>query len=362
MNLTQRRERLLVAVAGLILATASVTRAEVRYSVTDLGIGEAFAVNSSGVAVGAYSGSALLYDRGMVANLDPLGPGGRGWAEDINDSGQIVGWSEYSPLGGRRAVLWGSGTVTALLSPNAYESAACAINDHGQAVGYNWTTTEAGYPALWEDGAITNLNYRISPPLIPSRLGWWLCTANAINNAGQIAGQATYDQLGAYLYILQGDEAVFFVSLNGVIVEDISGTGQVVGYYVSQSGTGNPFGVLYSGGVLHNLGDWYPEGINSLGQVVGRMATPQGTHACIYWNGIKEDLNSLIDPGAGWTLWDATDINESGQIVGYGGYGAGPENAFLLTPIPEPATLSLLAAGLGAVWMGKRRATKGLRD
>jgi probable HAF family extracellular repeat protein len=70
-----------------------------------------------------------------------------------------------------------------------------------------------------------------------------------------------------------------------------------------------------------------------------------------------QDLNNLISSSSGWTLLEATAINESGQIVGWG-YNGGQDHAFLLTPTPEPSTFILLAIGaislLGYCW--RRRA------
>jgi len=65
-------------------------------------------------------------------------------------------------------------------------------------------------------------------------------------------------------------------------------------------------------------------------------------------------LNNLISPDSGWTLKDATAINDNGQIVGYGDDGSGQARAFLLTPVPEPATLLLLALG-GLAVIRRRR-------
>jgi len=70
-----------------------------------------------------------------------------------------------------------------------------------------------------------------------------------------------------------------------------------------------------------------------------------------------QDLNNLIDPNLGWTLTNAVGINDNGQICGYGQYG-GQQEAFLLTPVPEPSTLGLLGAAalaaLGYAWRWRR--------
>jgi probable HAF family extracellular repeat protein len=95
-------------------------------------------------------------------------------------------------------------------------------------------------------------------------------------------------------------------------------------------------------------------GINASGQVVGwSVKTTYGNQfAFLYSNGMLTDLNQLIDPTSGLYLSEARAINDSGQIVGYGQGPAG-EIAFILTPVPEPATMALLA--LGGLAMLRRR-------
>lgn len=51
-------------------------------------------------------------------------------------------------------------------------------------------------------------------------------------------------------------------------------------------------------------------------------------------------LKDLLPANSGWTLDSAIDINDAGQIVGYGEYQA-RRRAFLLTPeatVPEPGS------------------------
>jgi hypothetical protein len=56
-----------------------------------------------------------------------------------------------------------------------------------------------------------------------------------------------------------------------------------------------------------------------------------------------QDLIDLIPAGSGWTLQYAFGINDAGQIVGRGTYQGQPDQAYLLTPTPEPTGLGIIA-------------------
>ena len=82
--------------------------------------------------------------------------------------------------------------------------------------------------------------------------------------------------------------------------------------------------------------------------MTGESETSTGSaHAFLYTNSQMLDLNNLIDPALRITLSSGESINDSADIVASGGPGSG---TFLLTPtpVPEPDTWALIAAGRSA--------------
>jgi probable HAF family extracellular repeat protein len=130
----------------------------------------------------------------------------------------------------------------------------------------------------------------------------------------------------------------------------INASGEVAGYLWNCCYTAHAF--LYSSGIFADLGtlpgdiDSYAEGMNDAGQVTGNSDSSTASRAFLYSNGVMVDLNSLINPGLGITLTDAGAINNSGQIAATGIDAAGRQEAFLLTPAPEPSTFLLFGGAL----------------
>jgi probable HAF family extracellular repeat protein len=121
-----------------------------------------------------------------------------------------------------------------------------------------------------------------------------------------------------------------------------------VGY--AEAGPAAYHALLYSAGTVSDLGTLggtlsVATGINNHGQIVGYAGNYGDSafydKAIIYSDGTMTDLNTLIDPGSGWTLQTANAINDNGQIVGYGINAAGQGHAYMLTPNPRLQNIRL---------------------
>jgi len=149
---------------------------------------------------------ALFWEDHLMTDLGTFG-GKCARAEDINEQGQIVGYSSSDGWYAARAILWENGAFTELDTPANHRAHASAINDYGQIVG---RCDGVGYsiPFLWEDGTIYDLgdiggvaatpvdinNYgQVAGYGLPADSNWLLWTGSDINNEGQIIGQAKVD-------------------------------------------------------------------------------------------------------------------------------------------------------------------------
>jgi probable HAF family extracellular repeat protein len=86
-----------------------------------------------------------------MIDLGTLDGGNHSWAQGINDSGQIVGYSWTTTEGNpyEHAFLYENGTMTDLGDLGGNTSFATAINDNGQIVGYSYTNTGELHAVLW---------------------------------------------------------------------------------------------------------------------------------------------------------------------------------------------------------------------
>jgi probable HAF family extracellular repeat protein len=171
-------------------------------------------------------------------------------------------------------------------------------------------------------------------------LGGDTSTAYSINNLGVIAGYS-YDSAGNFLgFTYQNGAMTALGTLGGSwsIAYAINDQNQIAGQaYTRNNRAAHAFrlseGQMADLGTLGGSSSW-GFGINNSGTVVGlAMTRTNASHAFISTAGGKmQDLNKLIPARSGWVLAEAHDINDAGQIVGYGTIN-GESHAFLLTPL-----------------------------
>ena len=335
------------------------------YSITDLGTlpgnsaSTGFGVNASGQVVGVAAAAgnsvqhAFLYTGGVMQDLGTLPANNFSQAWAINDSGQVVGQStNFDTFEGAdtHAFLYSSGTMQDLGTLGGALSVARGINASGQVVGISSLADSA-------EGDV-NANAFVYSEGVMHDLGPG--AAFGINDSGQIVGSS---QGHAFRYsdgVMQD-----LGTLPGGTGSDghaINAGGQVVGVSATL-GDSAQHAFLYSGTLMHDLGtlpgDSFSEAwaINNSGQVVGES----DSHAFLYRDGVMYDLNALINPSSGWEIQRAFGINDRGQITGLGTF-FGQQDAFLLTPVPEPSSLVLAAVGFAGLAASRWRKLRPKRE
>ena len=180
-------------------------------------------------------------------------------------------------------------------------TSGCAtfINNRDQVVGYSYLAGDGSYhPFLWERGR----------PLVdlgtfggPNGIAFW------INEPGEVVGDADVASPPGC-----GDSSLFhaFLWRHGVMTD----LGTIAGTDCSTAAA-----------------------VNSRSQVVGSSFTSDFSvfDAFLWENGSMADLNSLVSPPSALHLTKGVDINERGEIAGFGFLPNGDVRAFLLIPCDE---------------------------
>jgi probable HAF family extracellular repeat protein len=269
-------------------------------------------------------------------------------AQGINAGAQLVGGS-FVDVGGdsvphafrANAAL----TLTDLGTLGGEYSYAWDINDQGVVTGEASNKAEDVHAFIFTSAGMRDIG----------TLGGARSVGRAINESGQVAGESRIGQSNT-IRAFRFTEGVGMVSLGTLSggtnssAYGINNAGQVVGEsdsgpIVSQDfrlkgfplfGT-HAFLWTEAAGMkdLGHLGGGtsLATAINNNGVVVGRSTLINGATHAFRWTQAEGmvDLNSLLPSGSGWVLQEAWDINDNGQITGFGLHN-GAQHAFRYNP------------------------------
>ena len=240
---------------------------------------------------------------GKLTALSTL-PGGRNAnAFGINNSGQVVGWSENGvrdPTCGKttpsqvirfEAVRWERNGEIHELRPLKGDTAAFSfgINDRGQAIGSSGTCGTQGLPPGNVTGQHAVLWEKDGTPVYLGTLGDASHTAHnvatSINDRGQVVGTSDFTDGTIHTFIWS----------KATGIRDI---GTLPGAFATIAGCCRT--------------------INDRGEIVGFSIDANGSTPFLWKDGQIKDLNTLIPANSPLHLLAASAINDAGEIAGQG--------------------------------------------
>jgi uncharacterized membrane protein len=296
---------------------------------------EAKRINNRGEMVGTLDSStgpykdqphAGFYSQGRVIDLHLLVPGNLqipgSLPTDLNGQGEVL---FYTLAGLNVTWVYSHGHVKSLnhlaqrshLDPSI-NLEANAINNNGDIVGATIVDNVYRNGFILHDGRVQLLQPLPQHPH---------SEAMSINNWGQVVGRS-FDDLNDnvdFRAVLFQGRSTRDLGIPFSFALQINDHRHILGF--SQSGGA----FLWTGELPAFNIPFDAKGMNNFDQVVG-TAGPWPPHAFIYSQGVTTDLNELVDPASGWLLMQANDINELGQIVGFGRVNEGFAG-FRLDPI-----------------------------
>ena len=316
---------------------------------------------------------AALWQNGTLIDLGTLGgPNSNSAWPGINSKGMVVGIAETAEPGGENwscrfffpsatgnqclGFVWESGVMTEIPTwPGGVNGFATEVNNRGQVVG-------------WAEHGVEDST--CNPPVVLQFRGYLFdtrtgemreltplpgdstSTGNAINERGQVVGISgrCANAVGGF----SAEHAALW-ERDGTVIEidnlggeawhtpmDINDQGDVTGFGNPASVPGDafaPHAFLWTGqgsivdlGVLDDDESSQGLGINDRGQIVGLSRGPGGDRAVLWEKGEMIDLNT-VTPDYDGTLLFAGHINDAGVITGAArDADTGETVAFIATP------------------------------
>lgn len=291
-----------------------------------------------------------------IIDLGELEGGRESFALSINNNGVIVGYSdevrveeddagEEQSIRENFAVIFNSGTLNKIPGLDSLTGArAFDINDNNYVVGTGQFDLDAedSDPAV-ERGFVVNstdgTELTVLPSLTPESTTR-TSTALSINNNGQIVGWSQQDQDSGFVaraFLTTVANAQELTELPNIdtpytVAIDINNNGVIIGFAQAANNTVNTISFVYNPETdtelttlpyfSNNFNSSKANAINDSGQIVGQAlvsAPSTGLNTgYLYEDNELKDLNNLIPCDSGWRIDNATNINNMGEIIGYG--------------------------------------------
>jgi probable HAF family extracellular repeat protein len=300
--------------------TVNFTKAVARYTITDLGaltpgpISLAWDVNNAGQVAGWSSAVTstnyrqFFYDNGTITSLGTLGTGTNAQALALSDSGRMVGYSELTPQGPNGAFTL---TVRGTFSDNGAplreigtfggaNSRAWGVNDNGVVVGEAQNSNGQTRPFVWRD---TNLDgqWQLSEMIDLGAInGGTSGRAFAVSNNNIVVGNSTDGATGLTVATLWKDD-----NSNG-----LAEAGEVRMLGTLGGPNANASGVNDNGYVCGNS------------DIAGTSSNGRQLARGFIWH--DDNGNGVSDPGEmkslgtlGGEFSSALRMNQSSEIIGW---------------------------------------------
>jgi probable HAF family extracellular repeat protein len=367
---------LLIGLMASLAIGVSTARAQVMYSLEDLGVvkgmeaSDAAAINNQGYVAGtAYKGQetcAFHYDFLKKFMEDAGGLNSRGFG--INSQNMVAGDAVFFTMDimqvSHAAIFKGGYPVDLGVLPGQVYSRANGINAVGQVVGYSGPARDSNESRAFMWSSQTGM-------IDIGTLGGGYAQAYAINDAGYITGASQTQGMGpmvtthAFIYQVprppyrRHNQMVDLGVLGGLSSYGmaINSNNHVAGYSTIATNDERVHAFLHDGNKMIDLGSlgaagkrWGSDvsvalGVNSLDQVVGYTYLPVTgdmpiQQVAFLWrpglngSGQMINLNTLLyGEGKNYLVFSATAINDNGQIAASAYYmPTGALRGVLLTP------------------------------
>lgn len=260
-----------------------------------------------------------------------------------------------------RPIRWdGTNNVTELPRLNGFNGQGADINNSGQIAGFSWADSNF-HAVRWDaDNTIHDL------PTLGGAFG----RATGINDLGYVVGSSfTADDAAQHATLWKPDGSVIDLDTSGSSsswAEKINNEGQIVGFTTNENGLWDmtlwnldgsaPIDLTAS--LAADVDTGFDQGhstlINDAGQVVFDAFNADGSQVSYLWeNGSLLDIGTLLP--ADISLLTVTGINDNGVMYGRA-LSNGAFGGFVLTPtsVPVPGAVWLFGTGLVGI-MSRRR-------